>query len=273
VILRRITLGATNPNDVGFEKAFSVLTKGIKTVCEDYPLDQISVFAGLAGCSSEENLPKIRAFLSEFGFAKTNNHNDAWNAVAAALGKDDGITVIMGTGSIAYAKNGSDLHRIGGYGYLFGDMGSGFAIGRDAILAALQYEDGSGKETLLHGYVKDACGGETVLGSIDHFYREGKKEIAKYAPLAFKAYAKGDTVAQEIIQKHLKEIAKLILAGAKKLDKDSVTVVLCGGLTAAQNMILPQLSFLLQEDTKQYQIKICQHPPVWGALCLAGMPT
>lgn len=272
-VLKETTLGATNPNDVGFDQTYTTLKKGIETVCCGYPYHFISAFAGLAGCSSAENMPKIRDYLSQFGFAKANNHNDAWNAVSAALGNEDGIVVIMGTGSIAYAKSGTYLRRIGGYGYLFGDAGSGFAIGKDVILAALQEEDQSGEKTLLHGYVKEMCGSDTVLGSIDHFYKEGKREIARYAPLAFKAYEKEDVVAKRIIWNNLSAIASLIKAGCKTVDTNPIIITLCGGLTAAEAIILPILHTLLESETRRYEIKVCKQPPVYGALRLAGMPT
>ena len=271
-VLKEITLGATNPNDVGFENTFAILDEGINTLCKGIDLQKISVFAGLAGCSSAENLPKIRDFLEGFGFGKTSNHNDAYNAVSAALDGNDGVTVIMGTGSIAYAKSGSYLRRIGGYGYLFGDSGSGFAIGRDVILAALQYEDGSGAPTLLHSLVKKQCGTETVLANIDLFYKEGKQEIARYAPLAFRAFTEGDAVAKRILTDNLCSIAALVRSGADTVGTKTVKVTLCGGLCAAKEIILPILSSLLADDTRQYEIEICQKTPVWGALRLAGMP-
>ena len=271
-VLKQITLGATNPNDVGFESTFAVLCEGIDTLCEGIERQEISVFAGIAGCSSAENLPRIRDFLVGLGFGKTANHNDAYNAVSAALDREDGVTVIMGTGSIAYAKSSSYLRRIGGYGYLFGDAGSGFAIGRDVILAALQYEDGSGEQTLLHSLVREKCGSKTVLESIDLFYKEGKKEIARYAPLAFKAYIAGDAVAKKIVADNLSAIARLVRSGADTVKKENVKVALCGGLCAAKEVILPLLSSLLADDKRRYEIEICQKTPVWGALRLAGMP-
>lgn len=271
-VLKQITLGATNPNDVGFENTFAVLREGIDTLCEGIERQEISVFAGLAGCSSAENLPRIRDFLVGLGFGKTSNHNDAYNAVSAALDGEDGVTVIMGTGSIAYAKSGSYLRRIGGYGYLFGDAGSGFAIGRDVILAALQYEDGSGEQTLLHSLVREKCGTKTVLESIDLFYKEGKQEIARYAPLAFKAYIAGDAVAKKIVADNLSAIARLVRSGADTVGKESVKVALCGGLCGAKEVIIPILSSLLADDKRRYEIEICQKTPVWGALRLAGMP-
>ena len=124
-IVSKIVLRGSNPNDVGIMETYSVLTEGIFALCDDVnvhiPFKKISVFAGLAGCSSAENMPKITYFLSKFGFNRYANNNDAYNAVSAGLGNSDGVAVIMGTGSIAYAKKGDELYRIGGYGYLFGD--------------------------------------------------------------------------------------------------------------------------------------------------------
>ena len=271
-ILSRVILGASNPNDVGFDETKRLLTEGVSRLLGQIPLECVSVYAGLAGCSSAENMPRINEFLSTFGFGRYQNDNDAKNAVAAALGREDGIMVIMGTGSIAYAQREGQLFRIGGYGYLFGDEGSGFALGRDAILAALQQEDGSGKPTLLYDYVRELCGGQTVLSKIDLFYSEGKKEIARYAPLVFKGYQEGDAVAKEILLKNLGAIAGLIKGGAKKLEEKRIGVVLCGGLTAQAEILLPLLMELTKDAGKDFSFSVCQRAPVYGALLLAGMP-
>lgn len=268
VLARRVLCGC-NPNDVGFDETFKVLNEGIRDVCGDISFKNISVFAGLAGCSSVENLPRIRNFLSEFGFGKYDNHNDAKNAVAASLGRDDGVSVIMGTGSIAYAKLGEVFYRIGGYGYLFGDAGSGFAIGRDAILAALQYEDGMGKNTAIYSMVKEKCQGETVLSKIDLFYEKGKREIAQYAPIVFDAFALGDEVAKRILEKNISVIADMICAAGAKLESDTVKVSLIGGLTCRSNIIIPLLNSFLESDSVTYQISVCDKPPVMGAVYLA----
>ncbi len=273
IILSRLVIRGCNPNDVGFKEALSVLTEGILYVTDKgkIPFEKISVFAGLAGCSSAENMPRISCFLDKFGFGKHKNHNDAQNAVAAGLGDSDGVSVIMGTGSIAYAKNKDELHRIGGYGYLFGDAGSGFAIGRDTILSALHQEDGMGAPTVIHEMVRSQCGGDTVLSKIDYFYEKGKKEIAQYAKIAFDAYLQGDKVAKDIIFKNLSAIADMIKTGSKKIDNDVINVSLMGGLTVRSDIIIPLLNSFLENDEKSYEISVCNDPPVMGALYLAGL--
>lgn len=271
-LIRRVVLGASNPNDVGFSATEEILRRGISEVCGIYPKNAISVFAGLAGGTSRENLPRIHDFLTRFGFSKVQNGNDAQNAVAAGLGDGDGVSVIMGTGSVVYSKIGDQLHRIGGYGYLFGDAGSGFAIGRDTILAALQCEDGSGAKTCLLDSVKERCESKTVLEKIDDFYRGGKRLIATYAQLAFRACDEGDTVARRILETNLAAIAQQIRGAAKHLPSRSVKVVLSGGITAHREVLLPLLRDALAGDERIYELGICEHPIVWGALRLAGMP-
>ena len=272
-ILRRTVLGASNPNDVGFSAMQEVLRQGMMEVSGEYAPESIAVFAGIAGGTTSDVAEKIHAFLSRFGFAEVKNGSDAQNAISAGLGTADGVAVIMGTGSVAFAQVAGKLHRIGGYGYLLGDAGSGYALGRDAILAALQQEDGSGEKTALYPLVLKKCGGERVLPALGEFYRGGKTYIAGYAPLLFEAARSGDGVATAILKAQMKEIAKLIVGGAKKLKSDTVSVVICGGLaTAHQDMILPLLKGYLADGPRDYRLSICKNTMADGALYLAGMP-
>ncbi|MFP3490923.1 BadF/BadG/BcrA/BcrD ATPase family protein, partial [Staphylococcus sp. SIMBA_130] len=73
---------------------------------------------------------------------------DAINALySGTLGKP-GIVQIAGTGSITFSINHDGLSdRVGGWGYLIGEMGSGFALGRDALEAAFLAHDGLGTPT------------------------------------------------------------------------------------------------------------------------------
>lgn len=271
-ILRELRLGSSNPNDVGLASTKELLRQGISTVCEGYPRSGISAFAGIAGGTTPEVAKALREFLSRFGFAHVENGSDAQNAVSAGLGAANGIAAIMGTGSVVFAQNGKKQYRLGGYGYLLGDSGSGFALGRAAISAALQQEDGSGPETALYPLVLAQCGGKTVLEKLGDFYAGGKALIASYAPLLFRALEQGDGVAQTIFQAQMRELALVIQGAAKHLATDTVRAVLCGGLAEAnQAFILPVLGDILKNSPAQYRLSICKATMAEGALYLAGM--
>ena len=272
-ILRRVLLGASNPNDIGFAQTQEILRQGILSCCGEYPLGCISVYAGLAGGSTGSNAEAICKFLTQFGFLSVKNGSDATNAVSAALGREDGVIVIMGTGSIAFAQSNGVQHRLGGFGYLLGDGGSGFAMGREVILAALRQEDGSGPKTHLHTLVKQKCGSNTVLEKVGDFYRGGKTLIASFAPLLFEAVATGDAVATSILKHQLREIATLITGAIGHIEADTIPVVLCGGLAQANHQwILPTLQALLENAPRHCKLSVCETSMTVGALYLAGMP-
>ncbi|HKV44339.1 MAG TPA: BadF/BadG/BcrA/BcrD ATPase family protein, partial [bacterium] len=80
----------------------------------------------------------------------THVDSDATVALAGALACGPGVVVIAGTGSVALGRDPSGREaRAGGWGYLFGDEGSGFAIGLGGIRAALRARDGTGAPTAL----------------------------------------------------------------------------------------------------------------------------
>ena len=272
LIRARVTLEASNPNDVGEEAMRAVLGRGILSVMRGYAYAKTSVFAGIAGGITGKNRELILAFLGEYRFGAVSCGSDAENALAAGLGNGDGIAVILGTGSIAFARHGGTVTRYGGFGYLFGDVGSGFAIGRDGILAALREEEGSGPATAITGAATAQLGGGSVLSQLAGFYRDGKRAVAAIAPLVFDAYRAGDAVAAEILERNAGGIAELIGAAARQSTGNApLTVVLCGGLTAYHDILIPMLYRALGKDSERYRIGVCERPMVYGALRLSGL--
>ena len=68
--------------------------------------------------------------------------NDVEVAFDGALGGEEGVLVLAGTGSMAWARGPLGTHRVGGWGDLFGDEGSAFWIGREALAWISQELDG-----------------------------------------------------------------------------------------------------------------------------------
>src|SRR6266700_2033325 len=84
---------------------------------------------------------------------------DADSARAGAFLGAPGVVVIAGTGSMASGWNGESSARAGGHGFLLGDEGGAYWIGRAAVRAALRWEDGmSGGSERIHRAVIQAAG-------------------------------------------------------------------------------------------------------------------
>ena len=73
--------------------------------------------------------------------------NDVVGAWAAATGAQPGIGAISGTGSNVFGVGPDGREwRVGGWGHLLGDEGSGYWLGVESIRAALHDRDGSGPQ-------------------------------------------------------------------------------------------------------------------------------
>ncbi len=268
-VLNRYLLGSGNPVDIGIERTLDVLNTGIMNVCANIPFRKISAFVGLAGGTTGDYKQQIHEFLQKYNFCCVNNGSDVQNAVAGALGDKDGIVVIMGTGDIAFSQIDRTLYRTGGFGYLFDEGGSGYSIGRDAILASLKAEEGTGKKTIISEMISQKFESNCVFDILSKLYIGGKRKIASFAPAVFEAYEKGDKVAKEIIEKNMKQITVLIDDATRHFEnQEKIEVVLVGGVSKKSDIILPIIKKYIKNKNK-YNFSVYNAPTVNGALALA----
>ncbi len=263
-IIRTVTLEGCNPVDNGFLRTREILTRGISEVLGDISTSTVYCFAGIAGGITGTNREKIRAFLSEFGFADFKNGSDAENAIAASLGEGDGTVVIMGTGTVAFTKIGKRLTRHGGWGYLFEEGGSGFAIGRDAVMHTLGCEERREADALSEAIA--ARLGGSALGSLGELYEGGKRKIASLAPVVLDLAGEGVEAAVDILKKNMAAIARLI--ESTDTGEKSQAIVITGGLCARADILFPLIKSALKTPSK-YNVKAAENPPICGALILA----
>ncbi len=262
-----VTLGCCNPVDIGLTQAIKILENGIDAVCKDIPRSKISVYAGIAGGITGNNQKMINMFLKSCGFLQYANGSDATNAVSLALGNKNGTAVIMGTGIIAFSQINNKLIRRGGYGYLFEEGGSAFAIVKDALTYALMHEENGSVQTVITELIKSKLSCSSVIDQVAYFYEVGKKGIAELAPLVFDAYKSGDRIAKQIIEKNMEAVARLI-ESSPETDKKINNVVIVGGLTKQKDIIIPLINKKLKNPHK-YTIETNSKPPVLGALAIA----
>src|SRR5215470_6596200 len=94
--------------------------------------------------------------------------SDADSARAGAFLGAPGVVVIAGTGSMASGWDGESSARAGGHGFLLGDEGSAYWIGRAAVRAALRWHDQLGGSPMIHRAVIQAAGRglDALIGDI-----------------------------------------------------------------------------------------------------------
>jgi N-acetylglucosamine kinase-like BadF-type ATPase len=239
-------------------KGIELLNMGKGGIC--------GVFAGIAGCAMKKNSEKVsKEILKHYPKATVQVDSDIHCVLNSVRNVKKPIAVICGTGSVVYADDGKELHRLGGWGYLFDKAGSGYDIGRDAICAALDVESGFAPAGILSDAVH-ARAGKDMMNNFDELYSKGRDYIASFAREAFAACRQGDEVALEIIERTADRLAFLINYAYKNFDT-SGDVIISGGLTAHRDLLEPMLRKRLDNNV---HLVFPEFPQIYGA-CLKCM--
>jgi N-acetylmuramic acid 6-phosphate etherase len=222
--------------------------------------DRWVVNAGLAGISRPGRRARVLRSLEAFGDVVVTS--DAEVALWGALPEGEGVAVVAGTGSIALAREaaGGRQARSGGYGYLLGDDGSAFWIGREAVRAALAAAEGRAPPTRLSNLLEHAAGPNV-------------QRLASLAPRVSEAAAEGDPVARDILAGAGQALAELASAAARGVwperAPEGLTVATCGGVWQAGPLVLEPFREALNKGLPGTTVVQPALSPVGGALLMA----
>jgi N-acetylglucosamine kinase-like BadF-type ATPase len=163
--------------------------------------------------------------------------SDAQAALSAGTHGSPGIVLIAGTGTIALGEDVfGRVERAGGLGYLIGDEGSGYEIGRNGLRAAVQAQEGRGPATALWEAVKSFFDIAQPTDLVPAVYNSSHPVglIASFARTVVEA-ASSDAVASGIVEAALRQHAALVDSLCQRLTfAGPPTVVAAGGLYGAQ---------------------------------------
>ena len=202
----------------GREKFLAAVQGSVEEACGQAGVAPAFAFACLGfsgGPADKEAL--VREVLSGEKLLVTD---DAAIALAGAVGHQPGIVTIAGTGSISYGRNAAGKRaRAGGWGYVFGDEGGAFDLVRQALRAALRFEEGWGPQTALHAMLLEQTGAGTVNDLMHRFYTTDfpRSRIAALAPCINDVAAQGDVLAIELLHAAAGQLAMITAAVREQL--------------------------------------------------------
>lgn len=234
-----------------------------------------AICLGIAGVDRPSDETVVRSIMGRIGYkARILVVNDALIALRAGVGDNPGIVIISGTGSIAYGQNEQGQSaRAGGWGYVLGDEGSGYWIGRLALRAVVRHADGRGRITSLTPRLLNHFGVERSSELIYQVYHEelSPRSIAAVAKYVQQARDEGDTVATGILKSAADELitaASAVMARLELTGK-SFTFVLSGGMFQAVPWLGEQLHLQLPSLASRSTVMRLDVPPALGAVRLA----
>lgn len=266
-VVRTIAGDGANPNLVGVDAAALNIERCVGRVLDGETPAAIGI--GVAGAGDEAMAQRLRASLScRFPSARIALFHDARIALRAAVPEGDGLVLIAGTGSIAYAEIGEESFRAGGYGYLLGDQGSGYAIGAAALrrlLAAI--EAGSAKGAMLTELASH-LGANDRPAILSRIYQSPipVADIAACAPMVLRHAARGEEISAGIVARAAQGLVELIRRITSRCPKRALPVAFAGGLLRERNALTQRLEQCIAAAALDVCVLSIRVEPYLGAL-------
>lgn len=219
------------------------------------------ICVGMAGCEREQDKRRLDGILKKlFPGTPCLAESDARIGLYAAFEEASGILLIAGTGSIAIGQDRTGhVRRAGGWGYLLGDEGSGYALAREAIRVSL-----SGRRTRMTSLIQRTLKLKETKAIIPWVYsrKDMPREIAQLAPLVFEAARKKDPAALATVEEAASNLCDLCSDLTEQLGLTHPQVAFGGGLLRHPTPLRDRLMDLLGKSVRIIQPL---HPAPFGA--------
>ena len=285
-ILGRGEAGPSNYQTLGIETAKqsiqlaieqAILSANIKV---DRHFNIKAICLGLAGVGRPRDIEIVQFFVQDLQISKLSQPqnivvcSDCTIALVGGIGHPSGIAVISGTGSIVFGQNRQgQTKRVGGWGYLLGDEGSGYDIAIRGLQAALKFYDGRGEYTTLAEKFQVYLGLKNLEELVEVVYRRGwgVREIAALSLIVDRAAAEGDRVADDIINC---AVAELILATKTAISglfnpTEDLEIVTIGGVWGGEANCRDRFEVGISSIAPNAKVFSPRHEPAFGAGLLA----
>lgn len=278
-VLGRGSAGPVNPQAVGFPTALENLGRAVDAAFESHGSPARAVAAAvlaLAGSDREENRRALADWANGRRLAdRFQVVHDAMPLLAAGTPDGWGIAMISGTGSFAFGRDSAGrATRSGGWGFLMGDEGSGYAIAIAALRAAAKAADGRGPQTQLVDALLarlNVSRPEALIGAVYAFAGD-RARLAALSSLVSETAERGDPVAEEIFNDAARELALMAAAVARKLDLAGrpFPLALAGGVLLGSERLRRNLAGQLESCGLHAAPVQLVAEPVLGAVKLAA---
>jgi len=182
------------------------------------------------------------------------------------------VLVLSGTGSCCFgrAADGTTV-RVGGWGHILGDKGSGYDIGLSALQAVVRAYDVQGRWPRLGQRFLRALALNEPEDLVPWAQQAAKKDVAALAVEVFDAWAGADPIADQVLRAAAERLAQDGAACARRLTQPGAPVqfVFAGSVLVKQPRFVALVSRLLRRRWPGARTVCLKRESVWGAVQLA----
>jgi N-acetylglucosamine kinase-like BadF-type ATPase len=223
------------------QKTFDALQKNVRVS---------AIFASLGGMTNGLDTQKYADALRSLSFIEDNAiilvQSDVYAALASGKGVLEGMTLILGTGSVCFGIHKGKTWRAGGFHFKEGDAGSAFDLGFQALKYYSRVLDGRYEISEFSTAIKNHLQIENFPDLVRYFDGLDRTKVAQIAPLVT-AFAPVNQYAYKILVDAAEEVRMLVDCVYKHLGFDSTTLSIIGGLGTSKT---PYRSLFIQNIKK-----------------------
>ncbi|AXE37207.1 N-acetylglucosamine kinase [Acidipropionibacterium virtanenii] len=237
----------------------------------DADVPDLTVAVGSSGLSEEISADLVLSLVVSPAVTGLILAHDSVTSYLGALGPEPGAVVAAGTGVVTLAVGSRKVARVDGWGYLFGDAGSGYWIGRRAIEAVLRAYDGRGPATDLTDRVT------AEFPHLPKLYLEVQADPQKVSRVARYArdvaeLAGSDPVATAISHDAGRALAESVATGLRMVDADPDAPVARIGNVFRSEVLRETFDESLRSAVPDAVLVENPGAGLDGAVTLAGLP-
>lgn len=281
IVIRQTTTGSISPYNHPWDFVLNNVRMGYAALFNDAtglsPQGVRVVAFGVSGVDRPEHEVNFaKKVLPLMPNAIIKVVNDGVIALLGGIKNDYGLLAISGTGSIAYGvgPDRRDL-RIGGWGPILGDEGSGYRLGFEALRRVMRAYDQVSKSTLLTDMILRHLGLVTPPDLLDWTSKiKGEKmQIAALSICVHDAAAAGDYAALQILEVEGRALARQVETIYRRLfnpDRPIPVEVVCSGGNLVNGRDYYRIfGNIISGLIPTAEVKHPDNPPVFGAVRLA----
>lgn len=257
----------------GRQRLENALNQAITLVLHNADCDATQVRYACLGMTGAAEFAR-QIVLRSLPKAQVMAYDDMVTALAGGSVAKAGVVVVAGTGSVAYGRLDDEREaRAGGWGYLIGDEGSAYDLGRRALQAASHAVDGRGQATTLVQAIPHYFHRSTFADVRDAVYTPAvtRPRIAGLARIVTEGAKQGDAVCVGLLAGAGQALALMALAVIGRLEQTEtgMNVYLSGGVFQAADLVIGPLQETLRAGSPASHVQKARYSSAVGALFLA----
>lgn len=241
---------------INTEKALENIKDAIDKCTKDLNINEcIHVYLGIAGISAGNNKEKVKNYIVENFKCETTVVNDAELALSALLKGKDGFLTIAGTGSICIGQYKNERVRVGGWGHILGDEGSGYYIALESLKKIILEKDIGHERSNFTQQILGELGILDEFDIMDFVYNSDKGKISAIVPSIVKLSENNDKAAIEILKKSGAKLAIMTLRAIKRMNIDeTINIGITGSILTNIDLVKENFINVLEKEIKNFRI-------------------